>query len=408
MPRGSFRKKFEITRGFFLTIVLVINSLTWLFMERRNILGFLTEFNVSKQENLIIWGTWDLAIIISGIVGAIFLGKIRRVTVLYFWMILGIIASILTFFLPYLPLHFAFLAPLFWGISFGLGMPSCLAYFSDQTTFENRGSISGLIFFMASGATPLIIMVSGISFTFSSLASVIWRALGLAILILLRPKEVSSGEKKQPTFKSILVDRQVLLYLVPWFMFSFIYGFQKVTLEQTLQADFYDSLRMVQSVSALISALLSGLICDKIGRKRIVIYGFVSLGIAYAVVGIIHTDSSFPFYFYSVIDGIAWGIFITMFVLTLWGDFSSLKMRNAEKYYAIGSIPFFFADFIGFAFAPYMQIPISAAFSVASFFLFLAVVPLMYAPETLPEKKIREREVKEYVEKAKRIKEKYA
>jgi hypothetical protein len=49
-----------------------------------------------------------------------------------------------------------------------------------------------------------------------------------------------------------------------------------------------------------------------------------------------------------------------------------------------------------------------AAFSFASFFLFLAVIPLIYAPETLPEKRIKERELREYVEKAKKAKEKHA
>jgi hypothetical protein len=38
----------------------------------------------------------------------------------------------------------------------------------------------------------------------------------------------------------------------------------------------------------------------------------------------------------------------------------------------------------------------------------LAVLPLMYAPETLPEKNIRDRELKIYVEKAQQIKEKYS
>jgi hypothetical protein len=45
--------------------------------------------------------------------------------------------------------------------------------------------------------------------------------------------------------------------------------------------------------------------------------------------------------------------------------------------------------------------------SIASFFLFLAVIPLFYAPETLPEKEIKERELKGYIEKAKKIKEKH-
>jgi len=48
-----------------------------------------------------------------------------------------------------------------------------------------------------------------------------------------------------------------------------------------------------------------------------------------------------------------------------------------------------------------------AIFSFAAFFLFLAVIPLMYAPETLPEKLIRQKELRRYVEKAKKIREKY-
>jgi len=409
MLKESFRWNVKAPKEFFLVIFLLINSLTWHYMERRNIFEILKPLKISTEQNLIVWGVWDLAIIGSGIAGAIFSGKVKRFTFLYLWMILGIIASVLICFLPYLPSSCVFLVSFLGAISFGLGMSPCLAYFADKTTFENRGSSGGLIFFMASGVTPLIIMASGMSFTLSSLTSAAWRVLGLVILLLLRPAkgEIPSEKKRQTTFKLIFADKQVLLYLIPWFMFSFIYGFQKVTLEQTLQTEFYDSLRMIQSVSAMFSAILSGLICDRIGRKRVVIYGFVSLGIAYAVVGITHTDSVIPFYFYSVIDGIAWGIFITMFVLTLWGDFSYLNMRYAEKYYAIGSIPFFFADFVGILFAPYVRVPVTAAFSVASFFLFLAVLPLVYAPETLPEKKIKERELKDYIEKAEKIKKKF-
>jgi MFS family permease len=378
-------------------------------MERRNISVTLSHLNITAEQNFIIWGGCNLAMICSGITGAIFSSRTRRFTLLYLWIILGTITSLMIYFLPYLPFSYIFLVSLLWGISFGLGMPACLACFADQTTFENRGSVGGLIFFASSGLTPMIITLSGTSFAMSSLVSVAWRIIAIIILLLLlRPQEeIRYEEKQQASFRLVLFDKKVLLYLIPWFMFSFIYGFQKVTLEQSLQVDFYDFLRMIQSVAATISAILGGLICDRIGRKRVVIYGFVSLGIAYAVVGIVHTESTIPFYFYSVIDGIAWGIFITLFVLTLWGDFASLSMKDAEKYYAVGSIPFFVADFVGFAFAPYVRAPISAAFSVASFFLFLAVLPLMYAPETLPEKKIREREIKDYIEKAKKIKGKF-
>jgi len=79
-----------------------------------------------------------------------------------------------------------------------------------------------------------------------------------------------------------------------------------------------------------------------------------------------------------------------------------------EKYYVIGEIPFFLTDIMQTLSAPLvMLIPAASAFSLASFFLFLAVFPLLYAPETLPEKKIELRRLRKYVEAAKKVKEKY-
>jgi hypothetical protein len=53
------------------------------------------------------------------------------------------------------------------------------------------------------------------------------------------------------------------------------------------------------------------------------------------------------------------------------------------------------------------SISVLAVFPLTCLFLFLAVLPLIYAPETLPEKELKERELKQYIGKAKKIKEKY-
>ena len=72
-------------------------------------------------------------------------------------------------------------------------------------------------------------------------------------------------------------------------------------------------------------------------------------------------------------------------------------------------LPFLISSYIQILFTPYAEfVPVSAAFSLASFFLFLAVLPLMYAPETLPEKKIELKRLRKYMEKAKKVKEKHA
>ena len=97
---------------------------------------------------------------------------------------------------------------------------------------------------------------------------------------------------------------------------------------------------------------------------------------------------------------VAWGIFFVIFVITIWADISNGE--PCEKYYAVGVLPFFISYFIRFAFGFDLSliIPGEAIFSFVAFFLFLAVLPLVYAPETLPEKTMKDRELKSYVEKA--------
>jgi len=163
---------------------------------------------------------------------------------------------------------------------------------------------------------------------------------------------------------------------------------------------------IIESVFGGIFAIVSGFLLDSVGRKRMAITGFVTLGLGYAILGI-YPENLLSWYFYAIVDGIAWGVLFVIFVITIWGDLS--YGVPSDKYYAIGVLPFFVSKFLELTIGDYIAaiIPPYAIFSFIAFFLFLAVFPLMYAPETLPEKKIRERELKQYIEKAKKVKEKY-
>jgi len=109
-------------------------------------------------------------------------------------------------------------------------------------------------------------------------------------------------------------------------------------------------------------------------------------------------------YFNAIVDGIAWGLLLVLFVLVLWSDLS--YGSTSDKYYALGILPFFASRFleitIGRDIINIFNENRAALFSLTAFFLFLAVLPLVYAPETLPEKTIKKREMKSYVEKAQR------
>ncbi len=122
------------------------------------------------------------------------------------------------------------------------------------------------------------------------------------------------------------------------------------------------------------------------------------LGVGYAALSF---SPAYGWYVYTVADGIAWGIFNVLFLFTLWGDLA--QGQYGEKFYVVGALPYLSSNFMRLLFEPLVSnVEYVALFSFASFFLFIAVLPLIYAPETLPDKVMKDRDLKSYVEKAKK------
>jgi MFS family permease len=149
-------------------------------------------------------------------------------------------------------------------------------------------------------------------------------------------------------------------------------------------------------------AVISGLLIDYVGRKRIAIIAFVLVGIEFSILGL-YPEQMASWIIYTVLDGTVWGTLYVLFVVSIWGDLS--QDASTDKYYAIGILPFFLSKYLQLVLANYVAQAVSkyALFSFVAFFLFLAVLPLVYAPETLPEKLMKDRDLKNYVEKAQKI-----
>jgi MFS family permease len=233
-----------------------------------------------------------------------------------------------------------------------------------------------------------------------------WRLLGLVSIPLLGNLLENRERKQGPSIVSLFRDRSVLLYFIPWTMFSVINYLGWPINSKIHGEDFVYFSILINTIIAGIFALVAGILADNIGRKRTLVSGFIIFGVGYAILGI-NPFNIYAWYFYTLVDGIAWGIIYVIFWFTIWGDLA--REKSSEKYYAIGILPYALSGFLRTTLGPYIASAISeyAIFSFASFFLFLAVVPLMYAPETLPEKKLRERELRSYIEKAKKVKEKF-
>jgi Sec-independent protein translocase protein TatA len=105
---------------------------------------------------------------------------------------------------------------------------------------------------------------------------------------------------------------------------------------------------------------------------------------------------------HAVMNGISFGILYVLFVVTIWGDLS--HSTPSDKFYAVGVTPFFISKMLQVTIRSQIieAIPVSAIFSFTALYLFLAVLPLVYVPETLPEKIMKDRELKNYIEKARK------
>jgi len=379
---------------------LLFNTFTWYYMTLfviESVPQYLDAFRA----------VFYVATIGASLAGAILSEKVKQLKLLYLWMILGAVASLqLTLVNVATVAHLSFMFILI-GISFGIGMPSCLAYLANNTLVENRGKTSAIVFLLVNlAAFPIALILSTFSIVTNSLLLASWRAVGLAAFAFLKPSTQETEPKKPLSLKSVLQDKSFVLYLIPWLMFSVI-----DTVETALLTDFfgtqYTSLTFtIKPVIASFSILVGGLLSDRIGRKPVVMYGFVSLGIAYAIIGTAPM-LQLAWNIYLVIDAIAAGILWILFIMILWGDLSNQQSR--EKYYVVGSLPF-----LATAAIPLSMIPLASflsantAFSIAVFFLFLAVLPLMYAPETLPQKKMELRRLRGYVDQAKKLADKHA
>jgi len=356
-------------KDFCIVFVLLVNAFAWFYMAPIMIDGILEGINVTDTQGIIVQLVYYSGIVISSIIGSILANKINRLKFIYAWTVMGIAASVVPILFSSFTWIDCLIISIFLGASFGLGIPSCLSYFADVTQVENRGRISGIILLTANMAAPILaIAFSGLDLTTALVVFAGWRSLGLIVFFLQPNEKNSSSERKLgESFSGIIKDKTFGFYLLAWIMFCLVDRIGGPLVIDSL-GDVSEIMIITSPIIASITALIAGIVADWIGRKKIVLYGFISLGIAYALVGIILGEPLVN-YFFVVINGITAGLLFVTFILILWGDMSQSGSR--EIYYTIGIIPLFLTEIIGLALDGYfIQIQETSIFSVAAFFLF--------------------------------------
>ncbi len=390
-------------KGFSPALLLVVNSLIWFTLIHATFTNSVSNL-VPSYPKEILFGVYYSSVALSVVVGGTLMVRARRKG-LALWMAFGAVTSVLMAIFPSndLPLNVAISILL--GVSIGIGLPSTLAYFADATKTEKRGFLGGTTW-SAVGfgilAVAAIFISAGPQIGIELLS--VWRLVGFFLFVFLssRGRAVNPAAPVQ-SFRQILSRRELLLYLLPWIMFCLV-NFTQLPISTKLFGDFANISGFIEFAITGVFALLGGFFADRVGRKRIVIMGFVLLGIEYAILSLFNSNP-ISWYIFTSFDGAAWGMFAAVFFMTIWGDLAGTY--NKEKYYIIGGLPYFLSGFLSTVIGPYIEqidpsmksIP-ALAFSLASFFLFIAVLPLIYAPETLPEKVMKDRDLKSYVNKA--------
>ncbi len=398
------------SRDFFAAFFIVVNSLSWYFPLFVLVTGSLSSGEFGYATVLALFGVHYVTVIVAALFGIFLVPRIMsRRGLLLLWMMVGVVCTlpVITLDMGNLTLLFPMMFAL--GVSLGLGFPTCLAYFANYGIAGQKGRISGVTYCVAGlgiFSIGLLTILNG-SLLMDVVALGVWRLIGLLVFLLAQPRVAEPGHEVEVTYRKVLNDRSFLLYLVPWLMFGLV-NYLEGPILRSLNKDIFNIVPVAEFGVGSIVALVAGFFSDMVGRKRVVMFGFIMLGIGYAVLGL-SPQNTFSLYFYVAVDGIAWGILALMFFLILWGELAENRVK--DKYYFLGVLPFLISSYLEQIASPFVLSEISdytRVFSFASFFLFVAVLPLMYAPETLPQKNIELRRLRNYLDSARKLKDKYS
>jgi MFS family permease len=324
--------------------------------------------------------------------------KISRRTLLGSWIIFGVLTTLSLIFMqqPF----FAVPASVMLGIALGLGFPASLAFLAEATVPEERARIAGSVFFIAFvlvvvSQTILTLLGNGII-----TAIIFCAALRLSSLLVLSLDSCKVEKAVGKIKKSVGKQKNFILYTIPWLIFNLANGLAAfVTLgffsDPTYTAAL-DTGLPVHFFAAGLFALIGGIAADRFGRRQPVMLGLVILGISFALLGVFTSPATLLIY--EVVSGMAWG-FLMVIYTAIPGDLS--RVDNRQSYYAIATvIPLLMymslttiSNFLGISVEAFLLS------SLLSTILFISVIPILRASESLSEEKIRERQLKEHMEK---------
>jgi uncharacterized membrane protein YeiH len=270
------------------------------------------------------------------------------------------------------------------GIFFSIGQLAFFTYFWNLTVPEERGRIAGLIGFVSFPFYFIVapIIVETLDFPGIVMLSIVL-SLGLLSVILLRPEKAVLTAKKDER-ENHSEKRTVLLYSIPWILFSLINATLakniSLNISQQVPSSFYFFLTILQVIGVIFGAIFGGIIADFFGRRLSLAFSLTLYGISSALAGLTKINEILSFVY--VANGLSWGILLTLYTFVVWGDLANKE--NCAKMYSIGLITLYLTIGVGLLPTQIAQIPLVVSSLLSCLLIFLSNVPLILAPELLP------------------------
>ena len=380
---------------------IAVNAISWAYLTIPLIGEALRVTNLTAFEENLVLVAYFSSLVTSNLLGGAFLRRVRRLHLLYLWTAIGGLITLVPIVIQPFSLNSLIIFSLSIGSSIGIGLPSCLTYLANVTRIEERGRVSAAFLLISYLTFPILNLIAGpFGLTGYCLIFGVWRLCGLLVW-LLNPKEprIKSAKKNRRVFHA----RSFIAYMIPWILFCLVDNVTSPLLESGTQV-FLPNFYLIIQLLGGVFCVLAGVSSDIVGRKRTLIVAFVAIGLGYAAVGFFPSLQA-SWAFFAVMFGAGWGSLTLLFMLVLWADLAPIELR--EKCFSIGVLPILVEGAITRSLQPvFSPFPVTSVFSLASFFLFLAVIPLLYAPETLPERIVERRRMRSYIGKAKKLREK--
>jgi len=354
-----------------------------------------------SNETLLSWyGFLCFSVSFGTILACFLMQRVSKTSLVVTWSMFSSVGTILITLIPNVTFRIAIFLLL--GAVFGIGQLALFALFWEKTVPEERGRMSGLIGFISLLIFPLVYAsVGNLDFSVTLILSVILNSAIMAVLLLRSKREaVQSGRRDLERYTG---KRTVLLYSIPWLVFSVINATLGNTISLHVSHQFNPTsvalLVIMQVVGGSIGALLGGLMADFVGRRPSLATGLILYGISSAISGL---AQSYELFYLSYIGiGLTWGIFLTLYLFVVWGDLANVETRL--RMYSIGLVIYYSATGVGSFFSSqFSNIPLTVASIISCLFIFLSNIPLLFAPELLP-RDFRERiQLKSYISLVKR------